>query len=155
MLNTMLLRPLGSLAVAVLLVGCATPKAGDKSVEAELKKFAVSPQRVSLYVCRQDTFNQSGVDTDAYANSKNLGTLRPGTFAHTLLEAGEVSIFLRRNGVFHQAGDSGTLKFTANAGDVRIIWAGPAGFMGVLTVDHFPSVAEGRACVKDALYVVQ
>ncbi|WP_231638292.1 DUF2846 domain-containing protein, partial [Ideonella sakaiensis] len=99
------------LAVAALsvstLLGCASAKLGDKSTEAELKRFEVAPGRVSLYVCREDTMNGGGIGTEVFVNGKSAGALKPNTFAHALVEPGEVQIFLRRNGLNHNAGDSG------------------------------------------------
>ena len=137
------------------LIGCASATPGDQATGDELKRFASDPDKVSLYVCREDTMNGGGIGTEAFVNGRSLGGLKPNTFAHVMLDAGDVQIFLRRNGINHNAGDSGTLKVNAKAGDVLIIWAGPAGFMGPLTVDNFPNDAEARACVRKAAYVIK
>lgn len=146
------------LAVAAItvstLLGCATAKLGDKSAEADLKRFEVATGRVSLYVCREDTMNGGGIGTEAFVNGRSVGALKPNTFAHTLVEPGDVQIFLRRNGLNHNSGDSGTLKLKTVSGQVLVVWAGPAGFMGPLTVDNFSSEADGRACVQKATYAI-
>lgn len=144
-----------ALATVGLLAGCATATPGDKSREAELKRFANIETAVSLYVCREDTFNGGGIGTEVFVNGKSLGSVKPNTFAHVELAPGEIGVFLRRSGIGHQSGDSGTLKVSAKAGEVVLVWAGPAGFMGPLTVDNFPSPAEGRACVQKASYAVR
>ena len=141
-------------ALLALLGGCATAKLGDKAIEAELKRFASKSESASLYVCREDTFNGGGVGAEAFVNGKSIGSLKANTFAHVEVAHGEVSVFLRRTGLGLHAGDSGTLKLSAKAGDVIIVWAGPAGFMGPLTVDNFQSLAEGQACVRKASYAV-
>ena len=138
-----------------ILSGCATAKLGDKTVEAELKKFESRSDKVSLYVCREDTMNAGGVGAEAFVNGGAIGALKPNTFAHVELNPGEASVFLRRNGIGIQSGDSGTLKLNARAGDVLIVWAGPAGFMGPLTVDSFKSAIEGQSCVRKASYAVR
>jgi hypothetical protein len=144
-----------ALLATCALTACATARLGDKATELDLKKFASRADKVSLYICREDTFNGGGVGTEPFVNGSSLGGLKPNTFAHVVVEPGETQVFLRRNGINHQSGDSGTLKLTAKAGDVVFVWAGPAGFMGPLTVDRFASEAEGRACVQKAGYAVR
>jgi hypothetical protein len=143
-----------ALALAAVLCGCATAKLGDKSVEAELKKFSVRADKVSLYVCRVNTLMAGGIGTEAFVNGRSIGALKPNTFAHTELAPGEVSIFLRRNGLLISSGDSGALKLDAKAGEVVIIWAGPLGPLAPLTVDRFNTTAEAEECVKKATYAV-
>jgi hypothetical protein len=144
-----------TLAAVGLIAGCATATLGDKSREAELKRFASIENAVSVYVCREDTFNGGGIGTEVFVNGQSIGSLKPNTFAHTMLAPGEFGVFLRRNGLGLHSGDSGTLKVPAKVGDVVLVWAGPAGFMGPLTVDNFSSAAEGRACVQKATYAVR
>ena len=139
----------------LILAGCATAKFGDKAVEASLKKFQPIADKVSLYVCRVDAFSGGGVGTEAFVNGKSIGALKPKTFAHTELPDGTISVFLRRNGIGVHSGDSGNLELTGKAGEVLIVWAGPAGaFIAPLTVDRFPTQAEGEACVKESSYAV-
>ncbi len=128
---------------------------GDKSTEAELKRFASRASAVSLYVCREDALNGAGIGTEVFVNGASLGSLKPNTFAQTDIAPGEINVFLRRNGIGHNSGDSGTLKVVGQPGEVVIVWAGPAGFMGPLTVDGFPSKAEAQACVQKASYAVR
>jgi hypothetical protein len=139
----------------VSLIGCASAKLGDKSTETELKRFASKANAVSLYVCREDTFNGGGIGTEVFVNGASLGSLKPNTFAQTALAPGEIRVFLRRNGMGHHSGDSGTLNVVGKPGEVVILWAGPAGFMGPLTVDHFASKAAAQACVQSASYAVR
>jgi hypothetical protein len=151
---------LNSRAIAVLLsvvalVGCATATLGDKSAERELKQFAPIAGKVSLYICREDTMNGRGVGTEPFVNGSSLGGLKTNTFAHLATEPGEISVFLRRKGVNHNSGDSGIYKLTGKPGEVVVVWAGPAGFMGPLTVDKFSSEAEARNCVQKAAYAVK
>lgn len=137
------------------LIGCASANLGDRSTETELKRFVGKANAVSLYVCREDTFNGGGIGTEVFVNGASLGSLKPNTFAQTDIAPGEISVFLRRNGMGHQSGDSGTLKVVGQPGEVVIVWAGPAGFMGPLTVDHFPSKSAAQACVQKASYAVR
>jgi hypothetical protein len=142
-------------ALPLILAGCATAKFGDKAVEASLKSFQPIPDKVSLYVCRVDAFSGGGVGTEAFVNGQSIGALKPRTFAHTGLPAGNISVFLRRNGIGVHSGDSGSLELAGKAGEVLIVWAGPAGaFIAPLTVDRFPTQAEAESCVKDASYAV-
>ncbi len=138
-----------------LLTGCATATLGDKTAEAELKRFAGKDATVSLYVCREDNFSGGGIGTEVFVNGNSIGSLKRNTFAHVELAPGDLSVFLRRIGIGHAGGDSGALKVSAKAGDVVFVWAGPAGFMGPLTVDNFPSTAEAHACVQKASYAVK
>jgi hypothetical protein len=137
------------------LAGCASANLGDKSTEAELKRFASRAGATSLYVCREDAFNGGGIGSEVFVNGASLGSLKPNTFAQADIAPGEISVFLRRTGFGHHSGDSGTLKVVGKPGEVVIVWAGPAGFMGPLTVDFFPSVAEAQACVQKASYAVR
>jgi hypothetical protein len=139
----------------IVLAGCATAKFGDKTVEASLKKLQNIPDKVSVYVCRVDAFSGGGVGTEAFVNGRSIGALKPKTFAHTELPEGSVSVFLRRNGFGIHSGDSGSLELAGRAGEILIVWAGPAGaFIAPLTVDRFPTQAEGEACVKESSYAV-
>lgn len=137
------------------LAGCASVNLGDKSKEAELKRFESKAGAVSLYVCREDAFSGGGIGTEVFVNGSSLGWLKPNTFTQANIAAGEISIFLRRNGIGHGSGDSGVLSVVGKPGEVVIVWAGPAGFMGPLTVDFFPSTAEAQACVQKASYAVR
>ncbi len=143
-----------ALSLLVILGGCAMVKLGDKVVEAALKKFQSKASKVSLYVCREDAFNAGGAGAVAFVNGQSIGSLKANTFAHAELAPGEISVFLRRNGIGVHCGDSGTLKFAAKAGEVAIVWAGPAGAFGPLTVDHFNTSADGEACVRKAKYAI-
>jgi hypothetical protein len=151
-----LYKGLSIAAVALYyLTGCASSNLGDKSAEAELKRFESKSNAVSLYICREDTFNGGGVGTEVFVNKTSLGSLKPNTFAHSEMAPGEISIFLRRTGIGHNSGDSGVLNVTGKRGDLVIVWAGPAGFMGPLTVDSFTTTAEAQACVRKASYAVR
>ena len=141
-----------TITLVALLSGCATAILGDKTIEAELKKFQSRGNLVSLYVCREDSMNGAGIGTEAFVNGRSIGSLKANTFAHTELPPGPTSIFLRRNGVMQNSGDSGTLNLETKEGEVVIIWAGPAGFMGPLTVDEFKTTSEGQDCVRKATY---
>lgn len=142
-------------AILAILGGCASAKLGDKAREASLKNFQSIPGSVSLYVCRENAFTGGGVGVEAFVNGRSVGALKPNTFAHADLVPGTASVFLRRNGIGVHSGDSGKLTIETKAGDVVFIWAGPAGsVIAPLTVDRFPSRAEGEACVKEAAYAI-
>lgn len=147
--------PLIIIVAALCLTGCTTVTLGDKSAETELKRFSSKANAVSLYICREDTFNGSGIGTEVFVNEVSLGSIKPNTFAHTELAPGDISVFLRRTGIGHNSGDSGVLRISGKPGDVLILWAGPAGFMGPLTVDNFPSRTDAEACIQKASYTVR
>ncbi|WP_284620725.1 hypothetical protein [Aquabacterium humicola] len=142
------------LAISVALSGCATATLGDKTTEAELKKFTPIPGRVSVYVCRPNLFTGSAVGVEVIVNGTSIGSLKTNTFAHTSVAPGKVAVFLRRKGIGPNSGDSGTLELQASSGDVRIVWAGQAGLIGPVTVDSFNTLADAEACVRAADYAV-
>ena len=109
------------LTLLAVLGGCATAKLGDKDVEAELKKFQSKPDKVSVYVCREDVLGTGGVGAEAFVNSRSIGALKRDTFAHTELASGEVSVFLRRTGIGFNSGDTGPLRLEAKAGEIVIV----------------------------------
>ena len=138
--------------VAISLVSCATVQVGPKDVEADLKGLQPVPGKVSLYVCREKAaFSGAGNRTTVIVDSKDIGTLAPNAFAHTVLEPGSHNIYLD----LHPGGKSGTLTIQTQAGEVPIVWAGVTGHgWGVLTVDEFPNRPDAEACIRDATYAV-
>lgn len=139
--------------LTVWLGGCATVKYGDKGTEANLRELTPVPGKVSLYVCREAAaFVGAGNRATAVVDRQPIGTLKPGNFAHAVVEPGSHDIHIKRN----PGGDSGVLTVRAQAGEVVIVWVGmTGGGFGVLTVDNFASKSEAERCVKGAEYAVR
>jgi hypothetical protein len=77
--------------------------------------------------------------------------LKPGNFAHTVVEPGSHDIHIDRS----PGGKSGTLTIDTKANDVPIVWVGVTGHgWGVLTVDEFEDRAEAERCVQAAKYAL-
>jgi hypothetical protein len=138
--------------VAVALTSCATVQTGSGDAQADLKRLQPVPGKASLYVCREKAaFVGAGNRTTVMVDNIDIGTLKPNTFAHTVVEPGSHQIYID----FHPGGKSGTLTLEAQANEVPIIWAGVTGHgWGVLTVDQFPNRADAEHCVQNATYVV-
>ena len=138
-----------------LLGACASMKYGDKETEAKLKQLQPVSDMVSLYVCRESAILfGAGVNTVAFVDNLPIGTLKPNTFAHSVLSPGKHEVFLRKDGL--ATGSSGVLSIEAKAGDVVFVWAGmTGGGFGTLTVDHFNDKKEAEQCVKGAQYSVR
>lgn len=147
------IRLLAVLAAALAISGCATVQYGDKDTQARLQKLQPVPGKTSLYVCReQASFAGAGNRTTAVVNKRPIGTLKPGNFAHTLVDPGEQEVYIKLN----PGGESGTLALATQAGEVAYVWVGmTGGGWGVLTVDHFKTKREAEQCVRDAEYAVQ
>lgn len=133
--------------------GCATVQYGAKDTEANLQKLLPVPTKTSLYVCREAAvLFGAGNRTTAVVDGRPIGTLKPGNFAHVIVEPGAHEIYVKRN----PGGDSGVLKVASRPDEVVIIWAGMTGAgFGVLTVDHFSTRTEAEQCVRGAQYAVQ
>jgi hypothetical protein len=144
-----------SLGAMLFLSGCATVQYGDKTTEAELKKFTPIPGKVSLYVCREQAhLVAAGVRTVVFADNEAIGTVRPNMFVHTTLEPGKHGILLRNDGL--ASGTGGFETFEGHASDVVFYWVGVTGKgFGVLTVDHFDSTQDAMSCVIGAAYSVK
>ena len=140
---------------ALALSACASMKYGDKDVEASLKKLEPVPEKASLYVCREQALLFSaGVRTVAYVDGEPIGTLKPNTFAQTVVAPGKHEIYLRKDGL--ATGNSGVLSVDASVGEVVIVWAGvTGGGFGALTVDRFEKRSDAESCVKGAAYSVR
>lgn len=132
--------------------GCATVQYGSRDVEADLHRLQPVAGKASLYVCRESAaFVGAGNRTIAFVDNKNIGTLKPGNFAHTVVESGSHDIHIDRS----PGGKSGTLTIDTKANDVPIVWVGVTGHgWGVLTVDEFEDRAEAERCVQAAKYAL-
>jgi hypothetical protein len=91
--------------------------------------------KASFYICREDTMDGGGVGTEPFVNGSSLGGLKTNTFAHTVMEPGEISVFLRRKGLNFNSGNSAILKITGKPREV---------------VDTFPSETQARSCIQKA-----
>jgi hypothetical protein len=92
----------------VALCGCASVKYGNKDAELELKKLQSIPEKVSLYVCRENAvFVGAGVRTIVYVDNIAIGTLKPNNFAHVVAIPGKHEVYIDRGGL---SGNSGVLN---------------------------------------------
>jgi hypothetical protein len=139
-------------SILILLSGCATVQYGDKSTEATLRELQPVSGKVSLYVCRENAaFVGAGNRTTAVVDNKPIGTLKPNSFAHAVVEPGPHDIYIDHS----PGGKSGVLKVDTKANEVPILWVGMTGHgWGVLTVDQFESRSEAENCVRQAQYAV-
>jgi hypothetical protein len=144
-----------SLGAMILSSGCATVAYGDKTTEAELKKFTPVQGKVSLYVCREQAYlSAAGVRTVVFVDNEAIGTVKPNMFVYTALEPGRHGILLRNDGL--ASGSGGFETFEGKANDVVFYWVGVTGKgFGVLTVDHFDSTQDAMKCVSGAVYSVK
>ena len=143
------------IALSALVSGCASVQYGEKSREAELKKFMPIPGKVSLYVCREQAFLvAAGVRTVVVVDNEPIGTVKPNMFVHAVLEPGKHGVLMRNDGL--ASGSGGFETFEGKANDVVFYWIGVTGKgFGVLTVDHFDTEQDARNCVSGALYSVK
>ena len=148
-----LLHATAAALLVTTLSGCATVQYGDQDTAARLRELKPVAGKTSLYVCREAAaFVGAGNRTTAIVDRRAIGTLKPNNFAHTLVDPGAHSVFIKRN----PGGDSGVLELQTQAGEVAIVWVGMTGAgFGVLTVDNFSSRAEAEKCVRGAEYAVQ
>lgn len=150
-----LTRLVAPLVAAAVLSACASFKEGAKDREAELRQFQPVPGKVSLYVCRESAlWVAKGVSSVVFVDNEDVGTVKPNTFVHTLLEPGKHGVLLRHDGL--GSGSGGFMTFDGQPGDIRFFWVGVTGKgFGTLTIDNFDSDAEARACVTGATYSVK
>ena len=151
--NSIFVRTALFVSIAVL-SGCASMKYGDKSTEANLKQFQSVPGKVSLYVCREDAlFVAAGVRSEVIVDNDPIGTLKPNTFAHIVVDAGKHDVFLKNDGV---AFNSGHIFIEPKADDVAFLWVGMTGHgFGTLTIDYFDNIKDARNCVNGAMYSIK
>jgi len=144
-----------ALSIAVLASGCASFKEGEKSREAELRRFEPVPGKVSLYVCRESAlWVARGVTSVVFVNNETIGAVKPNTFVHTLLEPGKHGVLLRHDGL--GGGSGGFITFEAKPDEVKFLWVGVTGKgFGVLTIDNFDTESEAKACVAGATYSIK
>ncbi|MDP4300304.1 DUF2846 domain-containing protein [Leptothrix discophora] len=147
-------KTLLTFAAATLLSGCASIQTGDKGVEQTLKSFQPVAGKTSLYVCREDAMLvAAGVKTTVLVDGRDIGTVKPNTFVHAVIEPGAHKVQMRNDGiagVYNPAIDIET-----QAGALAYLWMGVnGGGFGTYTIDYFRSDAQAQACVKGATYVV-
>jgi hypothetical protein len=142
-----------TVGLTLAVAACATVQYGDKRAEAKLKELLAVPGMTSLYVCREAAaFVGAGNRPTVFVNNKPIGTLKPNSFAHVVVEPGPHDIRIKRN----PGGYSGVLTINSKADDVVILWVGmTGGGFGVLTVDYFTNRSEAEQCVKNADFVVE
>jgi hypothetical protein len=108
----------------IALSGCATVQYGTKEAEAKLRELLSIPGKTSLYVCREAALLfGAGNRTTAVVDNQPIGTLKPNTFAHAVVEPGSHDIHVVRS----PGGRSGTLTIDSKAGEVVIVWVGMTG----------------------------
>ena len=144
-----------SVVVVCFLSACASVHFGDKTTEAELRKFTPIPGKVSLYVCREQAhLVAAGVRTVVFVDNEAIGTVRPNMFVHATLEPGKHGILLRNDGL--ASGTGGFETFEGHENDIVFYWVGVTGKgFGVLTIDHFDSTQDAMSCVIGAAYSVK
>jgi hypothetical protein len=137
-----------------ILSGCASMKYGDKSAEDNLKRFQSVPGKVSLYVCRENAlFVAAGVRSEVIVDNDPIGTLKPNTFAHVVLDPGKHDVFLKNDGI---AFNSGHISIEPKADDVAFLWVGMTGHgFGTLTIDFFDDIQNAKNCVNAAKYSIK
>jgi hypothetical protein len=142
-------------AGTMLLGGCASFQTGDKGTEAELKKLISVPGKTSLYICRESAFLvAAGVRTRILVDNEEIGTVKPNTFVHTVVEPGKHGVLLRHDGL--GSGTGGLITIDTKPNEVAFLWVGVTGKgFGVLTVDHFDTKQEAIDCVTNATYSVK
>lgn len=139
----------------VSMAGCASFQEGPKSRETELRKFESVAGKTSLYVCRESALLVArGVSSVVFVDNEPIGTVKPNTFVHTLLEPGKHGVLLRHDGLGSGAG--GFMTFDTKPGDVKFLWVGVTGKgFGVLTIDNFDTEADAKLCVSGATYSIK
>jgi len=144
-----------SIIASLAITGCASFKEGEKSKEAELRQFTPISGKVSLYVCRESAlWVAKGVSSVVFVNNEDIGTVKPNTFVHTILEPGKHGVLLRHDGL--GSGSGGFMTFEGKPEEVKFFWVGVTGKgFGVLTIDNFESESEAKACVAGATYSVK
>ncbi|MGY0195175.1 DUF2846 domain-containing protein [Leptothrix sp. BB-4] len=146
---------LSSAAAALLLLsGCASIQYGDKAVAKDLKAYQPVPGKTSLYVCREKAMLvAAGVKSVVLVDGRDIGTVKPNTFVHTVIEPGAHKVQMKNDGiagVYNPAIDIET-----KAGELAYLWMGVnGGGFGTYTIDHFQSERQARDCVDGADYAV-
>jgi hypothetical protein len=140
---------------AACLGGCASFKPGDKTAEAQLKKFTPVPGQSSLYVCREDAaFVAAGVSSSVLVDNQDIGTVKPNIFVHAVVAPGKHEIQLKNDGVMSVTSPSITLETKAN--ELAFLWVGVTGNgWGAYTIDNFDTAQQGMNCVLGAAYSVK
>ncbi|MCZ8294673.1 MAG: hypothetical protein O9312_14275 [Hylemonella sp.] len=149
------IRTLALALAATTMVGCASFKPGDKTAEAELKKFATVQGKSSLYVCREKAaFVAAGVSSNVLVNKQDVGTVKPNTFVHAIVEPGKHEVQLKNDGMMSVTAP--TISIETKPNELAFLWVGvTGGGWGAYTIDHFRNATEGMGCVTDATYSVK
>lgn len=152
------MNPLRTLAIALAataMVGCASFKPGDKTAEAELKKFNPVPGKSSLYVCREAAvLVAAGVSSNVLVNKQDVGTVKPNTFVHAIVEPGKHEVQLKNDGVMSVTAP--TISVETKANELAFLWVGvTGGGWGAYTIDHFKDKNKAMDCVQGAQYSVK
>ena len=106
------MRFLSSLAhiACITITGCASFQEGEKTKESELREFSSIPGKVSLYVCRESAlWVAKEVSSVVFVDNEVIGTVKPNTFVHTVLEPGKHGVLLRHDGL--GSGSGGFMTF--------------------------------------------
>ena len=137
-----------------ILSGCASVQYGDKSTEDNLKRFQPVSGKASLYVCRENSlFVANGARSVVIVDNQAIGTLKPNTFAHIILDPGKHDIFLRNSALVF---NSGHIFIEPKADDVAFLWVGVTGHgFGTLTIDFFDNTQDAKNCVSEAKYSIK
>ncbi len=150
-----LIRTFALALVATAMVGCASFKPGDKTAEAELKKFNPVPGKSSLYVCREKAvLVAAGVSSNVLVNQQDVGTVKPNTFVHAIVEPGKHEVQLKNDGVMSVTAP--TISVETKANELAFLWVGvTGGGWGAYTIDYFKDKNQAMDCVQGAQYSVK
>ncbi len=112
--------------VSTLLAGCASIQYGDKGVENDLKKFTPVPGKTRLYVCRENALLvAAGVSTGVLVDNQNIGTVKPNTFVHAVIEPGKHDVLMKNDRIMSATG--ARISVETKADELRFLWIGVTG----------------------------
>lgn len=148
---------------ALVFSGCATVHQGNPIAAATAREAKPSDEKTIVYFCREWAYAGGAVELYPVINGKIVATLPTKTYTRIELTPGEYEVALAYSDVndsaFFKALARSPVKMEAiagKAGEIRHYWIGMAGsslFGGSLTIDHFDSAAQARACIDNASYV--
>ncbi|RZS57899.1 DUF2846 domain-containing protein [Sphaerotilus mobilis] len=138
----------------LLLSGCGTIQFGDATAEQPLKTFQPVAGKSSLYVCRENALLvAAGVKSTVLVDGLDIGTVKPNTFVHAVIEPGAHKVQMKNDGIAGMYNPA--IDIQTQAGALSYLWMGVnGGGFGTYTIDHFQSDEQAQACVKGARYVV-
>lgn len=113
MLFSRRLATLATIAVATLVVGCATVSKAPPQADAEAKAFKPNPAVAQVYVYRNETLG-AALSMPVTVNGKLAGSTGPNSYFKFDLPAGKHTITSQ--------GDASKLDLTVEAGKIYYVW---------------------------------